>query len=194
MLSSYRNALWITGPFLRGIHQSLVNFPHKRPVMQSSDIFFVVNLNKPLNKQFNYLWFKMQRSCGISVVNRNPRNTLHGNCEILNKYENLLSRKCICKLPAKYWPFCPCHQDLLLYLGMLYYTIASSPRGPFWGQAWWLLKDQFSLHCSILPFFASSSMHSQFKCITQTLLSIQDMLGSQIQGSPEAIDFNQKGM
>ena len=34
----------------KGIHWSPVNFLHKKPVMQSSDVWFV-NLNKLLNKK-----------------------------------------------------------------------------------------------------------------------------------------------
>ena len=42
-------APWV---FVRGIHQSLVGFPHKGAVMWSFDVSFVVSLiSKPLNKQ-----------------------------------------------------------------------------------------------------------------------------------------------
>ena len=37
-------------PFVRGIHRSPVDSPHKRPVMQTFNIFFVVSLNKRLYK------------------------------------------------------------------------------------------------------------------------------------------------
>ena len=36
--------------FVRGIHRSPVNFPHKRPVTHSFDIFFYLRLTKRLSK------------------------------------------------------------------------------------------------------------------------------------------------
>ena len=38
--------------------KSRVDFPHKEPVMQRFDVSFVVRLNKLLNKQPSFLWFK----------------------------------------------------------------------------------------------------------------------------------------
>ena len=40
----------------RGIHQSLVDSPHKEPVMQCFHFFFVVSMSKQLNKQ-TCQWF-----------------------------------------------------------------------------------------------------------------------------------------
>ena len=45
-------------PFVRGIHRSSVNFPHKRPVAQSFDIFSDLHLNKRLSKQSRHWWFE----------------------------------------------------------------------------------------------------------------------------------------
>ena len=45
---------------------SLVDSPHKWPVMQSFGVFFHVNLNKLLNKQSSCQWFEIQWwSCDI---------------------------------------------------------------------------------------------------------------------------------
>ena len=38
--------LGIYWPFVRGIHRWPEDFPHKRPVMQSFDVSFVISLNK----------------------------------------------------------------------------------------------------------------------------------------------------
>ena len=43
-------------PFVAGIHQSTVVPPTKRPIMRSFDVFFVICMNKPLNKQSMYRW------------------------------------------------------------------------------------------------------------------------------------------
>ena len=43
-------------PFVRGIHQSLVDSPHKGLVMWSFDVFFLVSLNKLLTYQSNCQW------------------------------------------------------------------------------------------------------------------------------------------
>ena len=45
------------GPFVRGIHRSPVDSPHKGPVMRSFDVFFDVRLNKRLSKQSRVWWF-----------------------------------------------------------------------------------------------------------------------------------------
>ena len=44
-------------PFVRGIHQSLVDSPHKGPVMQSFDVFFDQHQNKWLSNRSRYRWF-----------------------------------------------------------------------------------------------------------------------------------------
>ena len=42
---------------------------HKRPVIQSYDVFFAVSLNRLLNKQSLCRWFEMQRrSCDVTVM------------------------------------------------------------------------------------------------------------------------------
>ena len=49
-------------PFVRGIHRSPVNSPHKGPVTQSFDVFFAwcfsLRLTKPLSKQSWGWWFE----------------------------------------------------------------------------------------------------------------------------------------
>ena len=45
-------------PFVRGIHRSLVNSPHKWPVTWSFDVFFDLRLNKRLSKQSWGWWFE----------------------------------------------------------------------------------------------------------------------------------------
>ena len=47
-------------PFVRGIHRSPVNSPHKGPVTRSFDVFFELRLNKQLNKQSWGWWFEMR--------------------------------------------------------------------------------------------------------------------------------------
>ena len=47
-------------PFVRGIHRSLVDFPSKRPVTRSFDVFFDLRLNKRLSKQSRRGWFETQ--------------------------------------------------------------------------------------------------------------------------------------
>ena len=48
-------------PFVRGIHQSPVNSPHK-PVTRSFDVFFDLCLNKRLSKQSRGWWFETSSS------------------------------------------------------------------------------------------------------------------------------------
>ena len=50
-------------PFVRGIHQWLVDSPHKGPVIQIFDVLFVVKLNK----QLNCYWFEMPQLCHVTV-------------------------------------------------------------------------------------------------------------------------------
>ena len=45
--------------FVRGIHRSPVNSPHKGPTTRSFDVFFDVRLNKRLSKQSWGWWFEM---------------------------------------------------------------------------------------------------------------------------------------
>ena len=53
-------------PFVRGIHQSLVDSPHKGPVMQRFDVLFVVSLNNlPLiSKTMTLMW----RHCSVLMT------------------------------------------------------------------------------------------------------------------------------
>ena len=41
-------------PYVKGIHQSPVDIPHKGPVIRSFDVCFVVRINKLLNKQLSF--------------------------------------------------------------------------------------------------------------------------------------------
>ena len=45
-------------PFVRGIHRSPVNSPHKWPVTRSFDVFFYLSLNKRFCKQSWGWWFE----------------------------------------------------------------------------------------------------------------------------------------
>ena len=55
--------------FMMGIHRSPVDSPHKRPVMQSFDVFFVVRLNKLLNQHSRYRCFETTwRSCDCNIM------------------------------------------------------------------------------------------------------------------------------
>ena len=51
-------------PFVRGIHRSPVNSPHKGPVTRSFDVFFDLRLNKWLSKQSWGWWFETP-SCSL---------------------------------------------------------------------------------------------------------------------------------
>ena len=86
-------------PFVRGIHQWLVDSPHKWPIMHtySLDAFFIASLIKLLDKQFSWLWFETPWcSRGSTVMTkwlsafgrsqmpgRGPQFSLHG--EIIGK-------------------------------------------------------------------------------------------------------------
>ena len=45
-------------PFVRGIHRSPVNSPHKWPVTRGFDVFFDLRLNKRFSKQWWGWWFE----------------------------------------------------------------------------------------------------------------------------------------
>ena len=45
--------------FVRRNHEALVYFPHNGPARQTFDVYFVVSLNKLLNKQLSCQWFEM---------------------------------------------------------------------------------------------------------------------------------------
>ena len=53
------NRFEITGPLWGESTSKLVDSPRKGPVMLSFHVFFVISLNKLLNKQFCYRWFGM---------------------------------------------------------------------------------------------------------------------------------------
>ena len=44
---------------LLDLHWSLVDSPHKGTVLQSFDVFFIIDLNKLLNRQSTVWWFEM---------------------------------------------------------------------------------------------------------------------------------------
>ena len=59
-------------PFVRGIHRSPVNSPHKKPVTRSFDVFFDLRLNKELSKQPWGWWFEtpsrpLWRYCNVGA-------------------------------------------------------------------------------------------------------------------------------
>ena len=60
MTPRYGNTFHINAPyywpFVRGIHQWLVDSPLKGPVMWSFVVLFAVSLNKPVHKQWSCLW------------------------------------------------------------------------------------------------------------------------------------------
>ena len=73
-------------PFVRGIHRSPVNSPHKGPATRSFDVFFDLNPNKQLSKQSSRWWFEtplhsLWRHSNIHVVRRelvrSPRAFIH---------------------------------------------------------------------------------------------------------------------
>ena len=56
-------------PFVRGKHWSLVDFSHNESEMQHFDVFFVISLNKLLNKHSMCQWFEVPLcSCGMNVI------------------------------------------------------------------------------------------------------------------------------
>ena len=58
IMSWYGNGFHITAPFVKEFHNTLVDSPHRGPVMQSFSVPFVVSLNKLLNQQFSCWWFQ----------------------------------------------------------------------------------------------------------------------------------------
>ena len=55
-------------PFVRGIHQSPVNFPPQRPVTRSFDVFFDQRLNKRLSKQWWGWWFETPAHYDVIIM------------------------------------------------------------------------------------------------------------------------------
>ena len=93
-------------PFVRGIHRSQVDFPSQGPIVWNFGVFFVVCLNKLLNKQSNCGWFEMlQSSCEIAVIHY----TLRGFPKIFVKFHfwdgvnNLKFHKNVIKCSYAFW-------------------------------------------------------------------------------------------
>ena len=63
IMSWYGNGFHITAPFVKEFHNTLVDSPHRGPVMQSFSVSFVVSLNKLLNQQFSCWWFERLCHC-----------------------------------------------------------------------------------------------------------------------------------
>ena len=59
MRSLHGNLFHITDPFVRGVHRSQVDSPHKIPVMRRFDAFVAVKRNKIWNKQVAVIWDAM---------------------------------------------------------------------------------------------------------------------------------------
>ena len=83
-------------PFVWGIHRSLVNSPHKGPVMRSFDVFFDLRLNKRLSKQSQGWWFETP-SCPLWRHRNVSGITLgkHTNCPSGNEANLKDGDKCI---------------------------------------------------------------------------------------------------
>ena len=70
-------------PFVKGIHQSLVDSLHKGPVIQGFDVSFVISLSKLMNIQSSSQWFEEQYDVFI-YLDQNGGDTFmmiswHGN-------------------------------------------------------------------------------------------------------------------
>ena len=62
-------------PRMRGVHRSKVASNAK--VLQSFDVFFVVSLDKLVNKQSSFQWFEMPwRSCDVTLMTTEDSNIL----------------------------------------------------------------------------------------------------------------------
>ena len=83
-MSWYGNSFHITAPFVKKFHNTLVDSPHRGPVMQSFSVSFVVSLNKLLNQQFSCWWFES--------------DTFMSHHDIIAKYNFLL----FCIIPSEY--------------------------------------------------------------------------------------------
>ena len=66
IMSWYGNGFHITAPFVKEFHNTLVDSPHRGPVMQSFSVPFVVSLNKLLNQQFSCWWFERLCHCKVT--------------------------------------------------------------------------------------------------------------------------------
>ena len=92
-------------PFVRGIHRSPVDSPHKAPVTQSFDVFFDVCLNQWLNKQWRCQWFGIPWHCHVIVMSSptsysrfRARLVIAGGCftNIGWSLQNILSKFAYC--------------------------------------------------------------------------------------------------
>ena len=66
IMSWYGNGFHITAPFVKEFHNTLVDSPHRGPVMQSFSVSFVVSLNKLLNQEFICWWFERLCHCKVT--------------------------------------------------------------------------------------------------------------------------------
>ena len=64
---------------LKEFHNTLVDSPHRGPMMQSFSVSFVVNLNKLLNQQFSCWWFERLCHCQVTHL-----------CHIMILLQNLI--------------------------------------------------------------------------------------------------------
>ena len=67
-MSWYGNGFHITDPFVKEFHNTLVDSPHRGPVMQSFSVSFVVSLNKLLNQQLCCWWFERLCHCKVTYL------------------------------------------------------------------------------------------------------------------------------
>ena len=65
-MSWYGNGFHITAPFVKEFHNTLVDSPHRGPVMQGFSVSFVVSLNKLLKQQFSCWWFERLCHCEVA--------------------------------------------------------------------------------------------------------------------------------
>ena len=72
-------------PFVREIHKSLVNSPHKGPVTRGFLVSFDVRQNRMLNKQWSHQWFDMPwHLCDITVMFLMPYGISRGESQRVN--------------------------------------------------------------------------------------------------------------
>ena len=89
----FGNAYW---SFVRGIHRSSVDSPHIRSAMRIFGVFFLVGMNKGLNKQSSWKWLKTTwRSGEVTTMG------------ILEIYLNYNSQHAMCSL--SYLQSIDCH-------------------------------------------------------------------------------------
>ena len=66
IVSWYGNGFHITAPFVKEFHNTLVDSPHRGPVMQGFSVSIVVSLNKLLKQQFSCWWFERLCHCEVA--------------------------------------------------------------------------------------------------------------------------------